>query len=324
MRTLQRLLEPVIFISALAIAGSGVAAWPERPLRYIVPSAPGGGPDVAARIIMAELGRQVGQQVIVDNRPGGSGTIGTDIIARATPDGYNMGHGNILTMAIGRSVLPKLPYDVDRDIQPVVHMYGTPNLLAVTLTLPVDSVQALIAHAKKRPNELLFASTGAGSSIHVGMELFKIMTNTQMVHVPFKAASVAIIDLTAGRVHLMADNINSIGPHVKAGRLRGLAVTSGRRVPAFAELPTVAEAGVPGFDVSAWAGVIYQARVPKALVARMNALINKVLAAPGVSDKLPELGLQVVGGTPEQFGAHIRSEFARWADVVKRAGIKAD
>ena len=324
MGMLQRVSAPVVVVWAMLFAGGGNAAWPERPLRYIVPSAPGGGPDVAARIIMAELGRQVGQQVIVDNRPGGSGTIGTDIIARATPDGYNMGHGNILTMAIGRSVLPKLPYDVDRDIQPVVHMYGTPNLLAVTLTLPVDSVQALIAHAKKRPNELLFASTGAGSSIHVGMELFKIMTNTQMVHVPFKAASVAIIDLTAGRVHLMADNINSIGPHVKAGRLRGLAVTSGRRVPAFAELPTVAEAGVPGFDVSAWAGVIYQARVPKALVARMNALINKVLAAPGVADKLPELGLQVVGGTPEQFGAHIRSEFARWADVVKRAGIKPD
>jgi len=324
MDMLQRVSAPVIVVWAMLFAGGGNAAWPERPLRYIVPSAPGGGPDVAARIIMAELGRQVGQQVIVDNRPGGSGTIGTDIIARATPDGYNMGHGNILTMAIGRSVLPKLPYDVDRDIQPVVHMYGTPNLLAVTLTLPVDSVQALIAHAKKRPNELLFASTGAGSSIHVGMELFKIMTNTQMVHVPFKAASVAIIDLTAGRVHLMVDNINSIGLHVKAGRLRGLAVTSGRRVPAFAELPTVAEAGVPGFDVSAWAGVIYQARVPKALVARMNALINKVLAAPGVADKLPELGLQVVGGTPEQFGAHIRSEFARWADVVKRAGIKPD
>jgi len=318
-------LTPLVFIAwAVAFAGSSTAAWPERPLRYIIPSAPGGGPDVAARIIMAELSRQVGQQVIVDNRPGGSGTIGTDVIARATPDGYNMGHGNILTMALGRSVLPKLPYDIDRDFQPVVHMYGTPNLLAVTLSLPVSSVQELIAHAKKNPNQLLYASTGSGSSIHVGMELFKLMTGTQMVHVPFKAASVAILDLTAGRVHLMADNINSIGPHVKAGRLRGLAVTSGRRVPAFAELPTVAEAGVPGFDVSAWAGVIYQARVPKALVARLNALINKVLATPGVADKLPELGLQVVGGTPEQFGAHIRSEAARWAEVVKRAGIKAD
>ena len=324
MRLLQRISASFIFVCVLTFAGSGDAAWPERPLRYIIPSAPGGGPDVAARIIMTELGRQVGQQVIVDNRPGGSGTIGTDIIARATPDGYHMGHGNILTMGIGRSVVPKLPYDVDRDLQPVIHMYGTPNLLAVTLSLPVNSVQELIAHAKKHPNQLLFASTGAGSSIHVGMELFKIMTGTQIVHVPFKAASVAIIDLTAGRVHMMADNINSIGPHVKAGRLRGLAVTSGRRVPAFAELPTVAEAGVPGFDVSAWAGVIYQSRVPKTIVARVNALINKVLAAPGVADKLPELGLQIVGGTPEQFGAHIRSEFARWADVVKRAGIKGD
>ena len=324
MRMRQRVSALFIFACSLVLPGGGSAAWPDRPLRYIVPSAPGGGPDVAARIIMAELGRQVGQQVIVDNRPGGSGTIGTDIIARATPDGYHMGHGNILTMALSRSVLPKLPYDVDRDFQPVIHMYGTPNLLAVTLSLPVDSVQALIAHAKKHPDQLLYASTGSGSSIHVGMELFKIMTGTQMVHVPFKAASVAIIDLTAGRVHLMADNINSIGPHVKAGRLRGLAVTSGRRVPAFAELPTVAEAGVPGFDVTAWAGVIYQARVPKAIVARVNALINKVLAAPGVADKLPELGLQVVGGTPEQFGAHIRSEYERWADVVKRAGIKAD
>lgn len=324
MGALRRVAVPVIIAWAMAFAGGSAAAWPERPLRYIIPSAPGGGPDVAARIIMAELGRQVGQQIIVDNRPGGSGTIGTDVIARATPDGYNMGHGNILTMAIGRSVLPKLPYDIDRDFQPVVHMYGTPNLLAVTLALPVDSVQALIAHARKNPNQLLYASTGSGSSVHVGMELFKIMTGTQMVHVPFKAASVAILDLTAGRVHLMADNINSIGPHVKAGRLRGLAVTSGRRVPAFAELPTVAEAGVPGFDVSAWAGVIFQARVPKALVARLNASINKVLAAPGVADKLPELGLQVVGGTPEQFGAHIRKEAARWADVVKRAGIKAD
>jgi tripartite-type tricarboxylate transporter receptor subunit TctC len=150
------------------------------------------------------------------------------------------------------------------------------------------------------------------------------MTNTQMVHVPFKAAVVAITDLTAGRVHLMADNINSIGPHVKTGRLRGLAVTSAKRVPAFSELPTVAEAGVPGFDVSAWAGVIVPAGVPKAIVMRLNAEVNKALAAPAVSEKLPELGLQVVGSTPEQFGEHIRREAARWADVVKRAGVKVD
>ena len=300
------------------------AAYPERPLRYVLGSAPGGGPDVAARIVMAELGRQLGQQVVIENRPGASGTIGTDIIARATPDGYTIGHGNIQTLAITRSVLPRLPYNIDRDLQPVVHMYGTPNLLAVTLAVPANSVQELVAHAKKNPDKLLYASTGSGSSVHVGMELFKLMTGTQMVHVPFKAAVTAIADLTAGRVHLMADNINSIGPHVKAGRLRGLGVTSAKRVPAFPDLPTISEAGVPGFDVAAWAGVIVPRGVPKTIVLKLNAEVTKALVAPAVADRLPTLGLIVAGGTPEQFAAHIRKEAARWADVVKRAGVKVD
>lgn len=306
-----------------AAAGAG-AAWPERPIRYVMGSAAGGGPDIAARIVMAQLSRQLGQQIVVDNRPGASGTIGTDAIAKATPDGYTIGHGNIQTLAIVRSILPRMPYNVDRELQPVVHMYGTPNLLAVTLSLPVASVQELIAYAKKHPDQLSFASTGSGSSIHVGMELFKLMTGTRMLHVPFKAAVIAITDLTAGRVQVMADNINSIGPHVKAGRLRGLAVTSAKRVPAFAELPTVAEAGVPGFDVAAWAGVIVPAGVPKPIVAKLNAELNKALSTPAVADKLPELGLVVEGGTPEQFAAHIRQETARWADVVKRSGAKLE
>jgi tripartite-type tricarboxylate transporter receptor subunit TctC len=305
-------------------AGAGAAAYPERPLRYVMGSAAGGGPDIAARVVMAELSRQLGQQIVIENRPGASGTIGTEIIARSTPDGYTIGHGNIQTLAIARSVLPKLPYNIDRDLQPVVHMYGTPNLLAVTPSVPAHSVQELIAYAKKNPDKLLYASTGSGSSIHVGMELFKLMTGTQMVHIPYKAAVTAIADLTAGRVHLMADNINSIGPHVKSGRLRGLAVTTARRVPAFAELPTIAESGVPGFDVAAWAGVIVPAGVPKPVVARLNAEINKALAAPAVRDRLPDLGLQIAGGTPEQFREHIRREAVRWADVVKRSGAKLD
>lgn len=322
------------FCSLLFIAGAFVstssaplwaaAAWPERPLRYVLGSAPGGGPDVAARIVMAELGRQLGQQIVIENRPGASGTIGTDIIARATPDGYTIGHGNIQTLAITRSVLPRLPYDIDRDLRPVVHMYGTPNLLGINVSIPAHSVQELIAYAKKNPDKLLYASTGSGSSIHVGMELFKLLTGTRMVHVPYKAATVAIADLTAGRVHLMADNINSIGPHVKAGRVRGLGVTSATRVPAFPDLPTIAEAGVPGFDVAAWAGVIVPAGVPKTIVARLNAEVNKALKAPAVADKLPALGLIVAGGTPEQFAAHIRKESARWADVVKRSGAKLE
>jgi len=307
----------------LAVAPAA-AAFPDRPLRYVMGSAAGGGPDVASRVIMAELSRQTGQQVIVENRPGASGVLGMEVVARATPDGYTLGHGNINTMAINRSVLGKLPYDPDRDLQAVVLMYNSPNLLAVTLTLPVKTVQELIEYAKKNPDKLTFASTGNGSSVHVGMELFKLMTGTQMVHVPYKAATVAITDLTAGRVQLMADNIQSIGSHVKAGRLRGLAVTSGRRVPAFSDLPTVAEAGVPGFDVSAWAGAIVPAGVPKAIIARLNAELNKALATPSVRDKLPEMGLEIVGGTPEQYAAHIKSEAVKWADVVKRSGAKVD
>ena len=315
----------VMCAAALLLAVAAVsAAYPDRPLRYVVGSAGGGGPDVAARVVMAELGRQTGQQVIVDNRPGASGVLGMELIARATPDGYTMGHGNINTMAINRSVLGKLPYDSDRDLQAVVLMYNSPNLLAVTLSLPVKSVQEVIDYAKRNPDKLTFASTGNGSSVHVGMELFKLMTGTQMVHVPYKAATVAITDLTAGRVQLMADNIQSIGPHVKSGRLRGLAVTSGRRVPAFSELPTVAEAGVPGFDVSAWAGAVVPAGVPKATIARLNVEINKALATPTVREKFPEMGLEIVGGTPEQYAAHIKSETVKWADVVKRSGAKVD
>ena len=316
-----RIVDAAVLLLAVAPVS---AAFPDRPLRYVMGSAAGGGPDVASRVIMAELSRQTGQQVIVENRPGASGVLGMEVVARATPDGYTLGHGNINTMAINRSVLGKLPYDPDRDLQAVVLMYNSPNLLAVTLTLPVKTVQELIEFAKKNPDKLTFASTGNGSSVHVGMELFKLMTGTQMVHVPYKAATVAITDLTAGRVQLMADNIQSIGSHVKAGRLRGLAVTSGRRVPAFSELPTVAEAGVPGFDVSAWAGAIVPAGVPKTIIARLNADLNKALATPAVRDKLPEMGLEIVGGTPEQYAAHIKSEAVKWADVVKRSGAKVD
>jgi tripartite-type tricarboxylate transporter receptor subunit TctC len=315
----------VLGLAALLAAPLAPAqSYPGRPLRYVIPSAAGGGPDTAARVVMAELGSKLGQQVVIDNRPGGSGTIGTEVIVRATPDGYTIGHGNILTLAISRSVLPRLPYDLDRDLQPVVQMYATPNLLAVTSSLQVHSVRDLVDYAKKNPDGLLYASTGSGSSIHVSGELFKLMTGTQMVHVPFKSAALAITDLTAGRVHLMFDNINSIGPHVKAGRLRGLGVTTLERVPAFPELPTVAESGVPGFEVTAWAGVIVPAKVPKAIVARLNAEINRTLASVMVRERLTAQGLTVLGGTPEQFGAHIRKEAVKWADVVKRAGVKVD
>jgi tripartite-type tricarboxylate transporter receptor subunit TctC len=314
----------LVSLGLLLSAPHSMAAYPDRPIRYVIPSAAGGGPDTAARVVMAELGVRLGQQVVIDNRPGGNGTIGTDVIAKATPDGYTTGHGNILTLGINRSVLPNLPYHPDRDLQPVVQMYFTPNLLAITPSLPVKSVQELIDYAKKNPDKLLFASAASGSSVHVAGELFKLMTGTRMVHVPFKAVSVAITDIVAGRVHLIFDNINSVGPHVKAGRLRGLAVTSARRVPAFAELPTIAETGLTGFEVTAWAGVIVPRGVSRAITDRLNKEVNAVLGVPAVRDKLALQGLEIVGGTAEQFAAHIAKEAAKWADVVKRAGVKVD
>lgn len=319
---LARLAISSLFV-VLVHAANGLAAYPERPLRYVIPSAAGGGPDTAARVVMAELGKALGQQIVIDNRPGASGVIGTELIVKANPDGYTIGHGNIATLGINRSLL-KLPYNLDRDVRPVVQMYFTPNLLGVTQSLPVTSVSELIAHAKKNPGRLFYASTGSGTSIHLSSELFQLRTGTKMVHVPFKAAAAAIVDLTAGRVQLMFDNINSIGPHVRAGKVRGLAVTSGKRVSSFPDLPTVAEAGVEGFDVVAWAGVIVPAGVPRTIIVRLNKAVNGVLANSTVVEKLKFQGLEVVGGTQDEFARHIGKEADRWADVVKRAGIKLE
>lgn len=323
---MTKLLSLMLWVLAgvLLIASETIAVYPERPIRYIVPSAPGGSPDITARILTTELTRQMGQQLVVDNRVGASGIIGTEMIAKAAPDGYTIGQGTLPGLAVMRSLLPRIPYDPEKDFQAVVQYYFTPNLLAVSPSLPVKSVQDLIAYAKKNPGDLLFASSGSGTTFHLSAELFMLMTGTKMVHVPFKAVQTAMTEIMAGRVHLMFNSVASIEPHVKAGKLRGLAVTSLKRSVAFPELPTVSEAGLPGFEVVAWAGVIAPAKTPKAIVDRLNSEINKALASPAVGGKLTALGYQVVGGTPAQFAAHIRKEGAKWADVVKRAGVKVD
>ena len=305
-------------------AGAQAADYPQRPIRYIVPSAASGGPDALARIFATELTRQFGHQVVVDNRPGASGTIGMDLIARAAPDGYTIGHGNIQTLAIARSILPKLPYDIERDLAPVIQHSYTPNMLGIAPALTANSVTELIDLAKRQPGKLVFASTGNGSSVHISGELFKLMTQTQILHVPYKASAAAIVDLIAGRVHLMFDNISAISPHVKAGRVKGLAVTSAKRVPAFPDMPTVAEAGVPGFEVVAWSGVIVPRGVPQPIVIKLNQAFSAALAIPSVRERIWLLGVEPFGGTPEQFRQHIAKETAKWADVVKRANIKAD
>jgi tripartite-type tricarboxylate transporter receptor subunit TctC len=301
-----------------------LAQYPDRPIRCIVPSAAGGAADINARLLAAELTKLLGQQIVVDNRPGAAGSIGMELIARAVPDGYTIGYGTSAALAINRSLLAKLPYDPEKDFQMVALMGYQPNLLAVALSMPVKSVQELIVHAKNNPGKLSYGSSGIGTPSHLGMEMFKHMTGTQIVHVPYKAAQQAIAEMIAGQVQVLFDNFGSIVPHVKGGRIRGLGVTSKKRSYALPELPTLDEAGVPGFELTAWGGMIVPAGVPKARVARLNAEINKGLAAPSLREKVAFFGYEVGGGTPEHFTEHVKREAAKWADVIKRSGVKVD
>lgn len=307
---------------AAGAASSALAQYPDRPIRYIVASAPGGSPDVGARILAAELGQFLGQQVVVDNRAGAGGSIGTDLIAKAPPDGYTIGPGNIQTMAINRLLL-KLPYDPDKDLRKIAYGYATTNILAVNVAIPAKSVKELVEHARANPGKLLHAGV-IGSSNHLSSELFKLMTGTRMSFIAYKGAQQGITDMIGGQVHLTLENIAALLPHVKAGRVRGLAVTSIARSRAAPELPTIDESGLPGFDMAPWSGLIAPAGVPAAVVARLNAEFNRALALPAVREKLLAMGLEATGGTPEQFDQHVRREVAKWADVVKRAGIRLE
>ena len=305
---------------ALFNVSVAVAAYPERPIRFIVSSGAGGAPDFNARRHAAELGNLLRQQCVVDNPPGAGSTLGTNLMAKAPPDGYTIGYGTIGPIAIQRSLQRDLPYDADRDLRPVVLVTLTPNLLAVTLALPATSVKELIDHARANPGKLLFASTGTGASQHLTGEYFKFAAGIQIDHVPFKQATPALADLTAGRVHLMFENINSVALHVKAGRLRGLAVTTPKRVAAFSELPTVAET-LPGFESVSWGGVVVPTGVPQAIIARLNKEVNAVLTLPHVREKFAAFGVELQGGPPEVFASQIRKDAAKWADVIKRAGV---
>jgi tripartite-type tricarboxylate transporter receptor subunit TctC len=313
-------------LCVLIVSGftSVLAAYPDRPIRFIVSSGAGGTPDINARIFAAELTKQVGQQVVVDNRPGAGSVIGTTLMAKAPPDGYTIGFGTIGPIAIQRSVQANLPYDPDKELQAVVQVTSTPNLLATSKSLPVTTVKGLIEYAQANPDKLLFASTGSGASQHLTGELFKFMAGIRMTHVPFKAATLALTDLIGGRVHLMFENVSSVGQHVKSGKLQGVAVTSSKRVAAFQELPTVAEAGVPGFESVSWGGIVVPAGTSPAIVARLNKEFNAAMSLQHVKDKYATLGNDLVGGTPAQFTSQIKKDTAKWAEVIKRAGIKAD
>lgn len=303
-------------------AHSATAAYPERPVRFIVAAVAGSAPDTNSRVITAELTNQLGQQFIVDNRGGAGGSIGTQLLARATADGYTIGYGNIASLAIARSAIPKLPYDPERDFQPIVLTQYSVNMLAGALSLPVKTVPELIDYAKKNPGKLVYAGASVSSTQYLSGQLFNQMAGTQIKAVSFLGAQ-AIPAMSMGQVHFTFNGISALEQYVRTGRIRGIAVTGAKRTSTFPDLPTVSES-LPGYEVVPWGGLIAPAGVPKNVVARLNAAVNKALTLPALLEKFKVMGIEPAGGTPEQFAAHIRKETAKWADVVRKAGIKVD
>jgi tripartite-type tricarboxylate transporter receptor subunit TctC len=311
------------FLLGFALSASATAqTWPSRPLRYIVPFPPGAFNDTLARTLAAELPKTLGQPVIVENRPGGNTIIGTEVAVKSPPDGYTL-YGAALPFSVIQS-LYKTSFDVTRDFAPITLAGVTPNLLVANPNVPVNSVKELIAFARANPGKLNYASTGNGSSNHLSFELFKAMTGTQITHVPYKGSAPAVTDLIAGQIDVMFDNTPNVLPHVRAGKLKAIAVSSKARTPLAPDVPSVDEGGVPGYDVGVWFGVLTVAGTPPDVVRRLNSEMVKILTSPEIKDRFGRIGVEVVAGTPEHFSAFLKSEVERWAKVIQEANIKAD
>jgi tripartite-type tricarboxylate transporter receptor subunit TctC len=310
--------------ATLTIPSEARADYPDKTIRLVVPQAPGSATDTVARILAAELGPQLGQTVIVENRPGGALTIGIDIVAKSAPDGYTIGVGPIGAMAITRHMVARLPYNIERDLQPIALVTRGHLLLAASPKAEFKTVKELIAYAKANPGKLTNASSSNGSPGHVGGELFKFMTGTDIVHVPYRGGAAAINDLIAGRVHFMFESLNSISPHAKSGSVVALGVSGDRRSPAFPDLPTIAEAGVPGYSAPTWSGVIGPAGLPRPILDKINAAINRAIHTQAFMARFGAIGDEPAGGSPEEFAETIRRDSAKWKDVVQRSGAKLD
>lgn len=298
-------------------------AWPSRPVRYIVPFPPAGTADILSRWIAEKLPAALGQSVIVENRAGAAGNVGTEQVAKAPPDGYTILMGTV-AQSISETLYAKLPFSFARDLAPVALVARVPNVMVVHPSVPVKTVKEFIAFAKARPGQINFASSGSGTSIHMSGELFKMLTGVNINHVPYKGSGPALIDLVGGHVSVMWDNLPSSMPHIKSKRLRAIAVTTAARYPELSELPTIAESGVAGYEASSWFGVVAPAATPREIVTRLNAEINKALNLPDMRERFAQQGAIPGPGTPEDFGNWIRSEIAKWAKVVKVSGAKVD
>ena len=307
-----------------AASANAQPAYPLKTIRYVVPFPAGGPLDIVARSIGQELTKSWNQPVIVDNRPGAGGNIGADLVAKAPPDGYTILMGAVSTHAINVTLYSKLPYDPIKDFAPVTLITSVPNVLVVHPSLPVKTVADLIALAKARPGQLNYASGSTGSAGHLAGELFDSMAGVKMTHIPYKGAAPAVIDLIAGHVSLMFDNLSSALPNIKAQRVRAIAVTTLKRSPLVPELPTISESGLRGFDVSTWFGIFAPAGTPPDIVGRLNGEIVRILHTNEMRERLALLGAEPIGNKPDEFAAFIKAEIPKYAKVIKASGAKAD
>ncbi len=313
----------MLITASFGMTDAAAQPYPSKPIRLIVPFTPAGTTDILARRVGQKLSEAVGAQVIIDNRPGAAGSIGAGVAAKAEPDGYTLLMGHIGTLAVNPALYEKLPYDPIRDFAPVTLVAMVPSMLVVNPSLPAKSVKELIAFAKSRPGRLNYGSTGAGGTPYLAVEYFKLMAGLDIVEVRYKGAAPLTTDLIAGEIALTITGIPALLPHVKSGRLRALAVSSGKRSAAVPELPTISEAGLPGYEATSWYGVLAPAATSPAIVMKLNRGINQGLKQPDVAKRLAGEGAEPAGGTAEEFGAFIKAETARWAKVLKATGAKA-
>ena len=311
----------IAVVPALSLAAD---SWPNKPITYVVPFAPGGNTDTLARIIGPKVSTALGQPVVIENKPGAGGNIGSDFVAKAKPDGYTILGGTISSHAINASMYPNMPYDPIKNFEPITVLGQAPLLLVVPADSPYKTVKDLLDAAKAKPGSLSFASAGNGTSPHLAGELLKSSAKIQATHVPYKGSGPAVTDLLAGHVQFMFDTALIVGGHIKAGKLRPLAVTSSKRTSLFPDVPTLAEAGVPGYEIGSWQAVYAPAGTPKPIVERLNAEIVKALKSPDVAERFAGLGMEPVANTPAQMAEFNKAEVAKWAKIVKEANIKAE
>ena len=317
-------LFAMLLIRATGALAQQDAAYPVKPIRIIVPSAPGSGPDIMARAIGQKLNESLGQPIVVDDKPGAGGIIGSEAAAKSAPDGYTLIMANAGSHAVNASLYAKLPYDPVKDFAPITLVAVAPNILIVHPTLPARTAKDLIALARTRPGELTFGSGGNGSTAHLSGELFRTMAGINVVHIPFKGSPAAVIGVIAGQIVMAFPNIPPALPHVRSGKLKALAVTTAKRSAALPDLPTIAESGLPGYEATAWFGVLAPAGTSSAIIAKLNSAIVKSVHVREMRERLSAEGTEAVGNTPEQFAQIIKTDIAKWAKVVKASGAKPE